>query len=87
MKSCCLSCEHCDALDQCGDLVLCCMLQGEENPVQVNRDNVCKDYSPSIFADCILFDGPNQTKEIVHEKPKLKPIPEFLKACPEGRPV
>lgn len=87
MKSCCLSCEHCDAPELFGNLVLCCMLEGEESPVEVSRDNVCKDYSPSIFADCVLFDEPNLTKEIEHEKPRLKPIPEFLKACREGRPV
>ena len=78
MKSCCLTCEHCEAIDRHGDLVLCCMLEGEENPKEVDRNHVCKDFNASIFADFLLYDATNQTE--IHHEPKLKSIPEFLKA-------
>lgn len=56
MKSCCLTCEHGEAVERENDFVLCCMLEGEENPKEVSRDHVCKDFNTSMFADVVLLD-------------------------------
>lgn len=54
MDSCCLRCEHCDAVDRNDDMVLCCMRNGDENPIEVRPDAVCHAFVKSIYADLIF---------------------------------
>lgn len=49
----CFTCEHCEALERDDDLVLCCMIRGEDNPVPVLMHGTCRDYADSIYVEVL----------------------------------
>ena len=54
VMSICFCCEHCEAVERDNDLVLCCMIGGEENPVPVQMHGTCRDFSESRFAEVLI---------------------------------
>lgn len=55
MKAC-ITCHHCDVLEQSGQSFLVCDLEGDENLKFINPKDICKSFKPSVFADVLGFD-------------------------------